>query len=458
MGDLIDGRYQLDQEVGRGGMGVVVRAFDTRLKRVVALKFLPPDCTHHTDRLRRLAAEARAASALNHAGIATVYDFVERGADSFIVYEYIEGRTLRSELSRDLFGTDDVVNVGVQLADALVAAHSHGITHRDLKPENMMLVPDDHSRWRVKILDFGLAKQMLCGGAASEADTISIATVPGLLVGTITYMAPEQLESRLTDGRTDIYALGLVLYEMATGKNPFVGRTVPSTIANILKQEPPPLRQKDPSAPVELERILSKCLRKNSNERYQSARELLVDLNGLRRNLVWSSVGEVPATTHGSAGPLHRFFLLFGATPERRWEILHWRMFLWCMVLAYLGWKFMATAVGRWGLVLFLVELVCILFMTIMLSFLLYTRAVDPDDLPDEVRKLAPWIRGSTFALVLVNWTMFARVVVSHPILATLLGLCSTAGGLKYTLFKTASDRAMLPKVQQESAGRNHKA
>ena len=451
MRDLIDGRYRLDQEVGRGGMGIVLRAFDTRLKRVVALKILAPDSTHEPDRLRRLAAEARAASALNHAGIATVYDFVEQGTDSFIVYEYIDGRTLRSELLRDRFTTDDLLGVGIQLADALGAAHSQGITHRDLKPENIMLVPDHHSRWRVKILDFGLAKQcrkLLSGGAESGADTISISTVPGLLVGTLTYMAPEQLESRPTDGRTDIYALGLVLYEMAAGANPFVGRTPPSTIANILKQEPPPLRQKDPSAPAELDRILRKCLRKCPNERYQSARELLVDLRDLRRNLALSSVTEVPATVPGPPGPLHHFFLLFGATPQRRWEIMHLRMFLWCMLLAYLGWRFMASAVGRWGFILFLVELACILFIAILLSFLLYTRALDPGGLPHEVRRLAPWIRGSTFALVLVNWTMSAGVVASHPVLATLLALCSTAGGLKYTLFKTAIDRAILPNLQ----------
>ncbi len=446
--DLIDGRYRVEQEVGRGGMGIVLRAFDTRLNRAVALKILPPDATHHPDRLRRFAAEARAASALNHTGIATVYDFVEQGTDSFIVYEYIDGHTLRDELAHDRFTIDDVLGVGIQLADTLVAAHSRGITHRDLKPENIMLVPDDHSRWRVKILDFGLAKQrpeLLSAGTESGAETISIATVPGLLVGTITYMAPEQLEGRPTDPRTDIYTLGLVLYEMATGANPFVGRTLPSTIANILKQEPPPLGQKDPAAPTELDRILLKCLRKNPNERYQSTRELLVDLRDLRRNLALPPVTEVPAT---AAGPLRRFFFLFGATPQRRWEIMHLRMFLWCMLLCYLGWRFAASAGGRWGFILFLVQMACILLIAILLSFLLYTLALDSSGLPREVQRLAPWMRGLTLALVLVTWAMSAAVVVSHPVLATLLALCSIAGGLKYTVFKTAIDRAIFPKLQ----------
>jgi serine/threonine protein kinase len=444
--DFVDGRYRVEQEVGRGGMGIVLRAFDTRLNRAVAIKILPPDATHDPDRLRRLAAEARAASALNHTGIATVYDFVEQGADSFIVYEYIDGRTLRNSLTHDRFSTDDVLGVGIQLADALVAAHTRGITHRDLKPENIMLVPDDHFRWRVKILDFGLAKQrpeLLSAGTESGAETVSVATVPGLLVGTITYMAPEQLESRPTDERTDIYALGLVLYEMATGANPFMGRTLPSTIANILKQEPQPLGQRDLAAPAELDRILRKCLRKNPNERYQSTRELLVDLRDFRRNFALSPVTQVPASP---PSPLRRFFLLFGATPQHRWEVMHLRMFLWCMLLAYLGWRFAASARDRSGFILFLVQLACILLITILLSFLLYTLALDPNALPYEVQRLAPWIRGLTLALVLVTWAMCAVAVGSQPVLATLLALCSTAGGLKYTVFKTAIDRGIFPK------------
>ena len=446
--DLIDGRYRVEQELGRGGMGIVFRAFDTRLNRAVALKTLRPETTHDPDRLRRFAAEARAASALNHSGIASVYDFVEHGTDSFIVYEYIDGRTLRHELAHDRFTTNDVLDVGIQLADALVAAHSRGITHRDLKPENIMLVPDDYSRWRVKILDFGLANQRpepLPAGTETQAETISMATIPGLLVGTIGYMAPEQLESRPTDERTDIYALALVLYEMATGANPFVGSTPPSTIANILKQEPLPLRQKDPAAPAELDRILRKCLRKNPNERYQSMRELLVDLRDLRRNLSLPPVADVPAT---APGPLHRFFLLFGDTPQRRWQIMYLRMFLWCLLLSYLGWRFAGSAVGRWGFILFLFQLACVLLIAISLSFLLYTMALDPSSLSHEVQRLAPWIRGLTFALVLVTWAMSAAVVASHPVLATLLALCSTAGGLKYTVFKTAIDRAIVPKLQ----------
>ena len=232
LNQLIEGRYRVEREVGRGGMGVVLRAYDTRLNRLVALKMLPSNTTHDSELRHRLAAEARAASALSHPGIATVYDFVEQGEGSFIVYEYVEGRTWREELARARFTTDEILDASAQLADALAAAHSHGIVHRDLKPENIMSVPDDYSRGRVKILDFGLAKHLHAPLSLEEenaAETVSIPTGQGLLVGTVNYMAPEQLEAQPVDARTDIYALGLVLYEMATGTNPFLGRTPPST-------------------------------------------------------------------------------------------------------------------------------------------------------------------------------------------------------------------------------------
>src|ERR1700692_4970786 len=286
LNELIEGRYKVEQEVGRGGMGVVLRAYDTRLNRLVALKMLPSNTTHDSELCRRLAAEARAASAMSHPGIATVYDFVEQGERSFIVYEFVEGRTWRNELARARFTSDEILDASVQLADALVAAHGHEIVHRDLKPENIMSVPDEYSRGRVKILDFGLAKHLhapLSVGEENAEETVSFVTSPGLLVGTVNYMAPEQLEGQSVDARTDIYALGLVLYEMATGTNTFLGRTPPSTIANILKLEAPSLRQYPPTAPAELDRILVKCLHKRPEERYQSARELLVDLRNLRR-------------------------------------------------------------------------------------------------------------------------------------------------------------------------------
>ncbi len=447
LSELIVGRYRVEQEVGRGGMGVVLRAYDTRLNRVVALKMLPSNTTHDSELCRRLAEEARAASALSHPGIATVYDFVEQGEASFIVYEYVEGRTWRKELARAPFTTDEILDASAQLADALAAAHNHGIVHRDLKPENIMSVSDDYSRGRVKILDFGLAKHVHAPLSVSEedaAETVSIATSPGLLVGTVNYMAPEQLEGQPVDARTDLYALGLVLYEMATGTNPFLGRTPPSTIANILKQEAPSLRQHIPTAPAELDRILLKCLRKRPEERYQSARELLVDLRDVRRVLAESpGTSQAPET---ESSLLQRYFLLFGRTPYRRWEITHLRMCVWSLCIGYLGWRFTVWTPERWALILFFFELVCIVMLWVLLTLPLYTGAFDARGLPHQVWKLAPWIRWSTLALVAVTWTMAGTLGASHSGLAALLALGGASGAFGVLWFKPTIDRAAFPK------------
>jgi len=295
--EVVSGRYQLDEVVGHGGMGVVYRAQDLRLKRTVALKMLPRELNDNPDLGRRLAQEARAAACLSHSGIATVYDFEEHAGGSFIVYEYVEGITLRSQI-RPGTPTVEILELGIQLADALASAHEHGIVHRDLKPENIM-VKQEGGASRTEILDFGLAKlHQPISSAPKSPDTPTestlVNTALGLLVGTVNYMSPEQLEGEPVDARADIYTLGVVLYEMATGTNPFVGKTPTSTIANILKQEPPPVTERNMVVPAEFDRILRKCLRKAPEERYQSARELLVDLRHLHHGLVSGTVSSIP--------------------------------------------------------------------------------------------------------------------------------------------------------------------
>jgi len=272
-GSMIADRYMLQEEVGHGGMGVVFRAYDLKLGRTVALKMLPcdtPDKSEHDD---QLAVEARSASALNHPGIATVYDLVETADEKFIAFEFVVGSTLRRELARSRFTPEETVEAGIQLAEALGAAHKCGIIHRDIKPENIMLMPKDEKGWtHLKILDFGLAKftsrPLLPQELRGISATTSLPSVRKAIAGTIDYMSPEQLEGVDADARSDLFAFGLVLYEMATGVNPFKGATPASTIANILRQETPGFRDLNPAARGELEPLLRKCLHKRPEERY----------------------------------------------------------------------------------------------------------------------------------------------------------------------------------------------
>jgi serine/threonine protein kinase len=283
--------FRVIEKLGGGGMGVVYKAEDLRLGRMVALKFLPEELSRDRQAVDRFRREARAASALNHPHICTIHDIDEHEGRVFIVMELLEGQTLKHYADTRHPGVPWLLNLGMEIAEALDVAHCKGIVHRDIKPANIFVT----ARGEAKVLDFGLAKllrpiapKIAAGGSEIEPETMS--TTAGLLVGTVDYMAPEQLEGEPVDPRTDIYALGLVLYELAARRNPFLGHSPSSTIANILKDEPPPLARHNRVAPPELGRILQKCLRKRRNERYASARDLAVDLACLRRSLEPSGV------------------------------------------------------------------------------------------------------------------------------------------------------------------------
>jgi serine/threonine protein kinase/TolB-like protein/Flp pilus assembly protein TadD len=275
------GRYEIRSPLGAGGMGEVYLAHDNQLDRPVALKFLPRDITGDEDRLRRFQQEARATSALNHPNILTIFEIGDSQGTNFIATEFIDGVTLRDRLSRGRMKMDEVLDVGLQVASALSAAHEAGIVHRDIKPENIMIRRDGY----VKVLDFGLAK-LNDRRASSGPGALTVAdTGPGIVIGTVTYMSPEQARGLRVDERTDIFSFGVVLYEMLAGRAPFGGPTPSDVIVAILDREPPPLAHTLPEAPAEMQRILSKALAKERDERYQEITALAEDLRGLKRRL-----------------------------------------------------------------------------------------------------------------------------------------------------------------------------
>jgi two-component system LytT family response regulator len=272
--------YRVLRKLGAGGMGEVWLAEDTRLSRPVALKILTPEMAADADRLKRFLHEARAASALSHPNAAHIYDIGEEQGVHFLAMEYIDGETLEARLSGGApLPLAELVSFGAQVAEALEAAHARGIIHRDIKPANIMITPPD----RVKVLDFGLAKYVpVAQSAPSQIDT-RLLTSDGVVLGTVQYMSPEQALGHAVDARSDLFSLGGVLYQMATGRLPFGGKNAQETIARILNSAPEAIARFNYAIPDALDRVVRKCLEKDRESRYQSARDLRIDLRGLER-------------------------------------------------------------------------------------------------------------------------------------------------------------------------------
>jgi len=265
------GHYRIVEQIGAGGMGVVYRAHDERLDRNVAIKVLPEEVAADPDRLARFEREARAVAALSHPNILEIHDFGSEGGVTYAVMEMLEGRNLRDTVGEGQLPLRTITDYAVQIAGGLAAAHDRGIVHRDLKPENLFVTRDGH----VKILDFGLAKlREPEQDLATETPTATLMTSPGTVVGTVAYMAPEQISGHPADHRSDIFALGVVLYEMLAGKRPFLGATAAETTAAILKDEPEPLSTVSTTAPPALASIVSRCLEKDPKDRFRSALDL----------------------------------------------------------------------------------------------------------------------------------------------------------------------------------------
>src|SRR5690242_9228290 len=281
--------YQIVSLIGEGGMGEVYLANDTILGRRIALKVLPTFVSKDPERLRRFTQEARAASRLSHPNVCVVHEIGETDdGRPFIAMEYVEGVTLRQRMRSHVLKLGDVLDIAIQIADALTAAHEAGIVHRDIKPENIVIRPEGH----VKILDFGLAKltERYKGVSHATMSTLLFDSSPGTVIGTAAYMSPEQARGVGVDERTDVWGLGVVLYEMASGRPPFTGETATDVVVAIVEKDQPPISQFVEGTPPELERIVKKALRKDRNERYQIVKEMAIDLRSLRRELEVNSM------------------------------------------------------------------------------------------------------------------------------------------------------------------------
>ncbi len=314
--DLEDGsiinQYKILSPIGKGGMGEVYLAQDSKLDRRVALKILPPEFAENKDRMRRFVREAKSASALNHPNILTIFEFGTDGEVHFIAAEFVRGETLRAKLKGSL-SLLETLDITIQIASALQAAHEAGIIHRDIKPENVMIREDGI----VKVLDFGLAKLVKQFPLDAEAETLMKGqTQTGMVIGTAAYMSPEQARGARVDARTDVFSFGCVLYEALCGRRPFAGETINHIIVAIMEQQPPALSKLIERCPAEIERITEKCLAKDAGERYQTAKDLLNDLKEFKEELSFQAKLERTAASHAQEAQTQ--ILRSDTTPENQ--------------------------------------------------------------------------------------------------------------------------------------------
>jgi serine/threonine protein kinase len=384
------GPYRMDRELGRGGMGVVYLAEDTRLGRKVAIKILPPEFSADSARKSRLRLEARAAAALSHPAIATVFSLEELDGRLCLVTEYVRGDTIRSEIEHGPLSLDLVIDTGIQVARGLAAAHTAGVVHRDLKPENVIR----SLQGEVKILDFGIARIDTPFDPADDRLTDA-----GMVIGTPGYMSPEQLDGADVDPRTDIFALGVLLFELATATHPFAGPTPMATAANVYSSNPPLLTAMDPQLPAALDAIVRKCLRRHRTERYSSALDVARDLQSLREGKL-RQMTPAPGTTRLSS------------------PLWWWRVHQLCAILVesalvYGVWLAHKAQHQDWTLAILLAYIATVAVNGTLRVHLLFTSGFNASEMPEQLRRTLPLVRGTDLVVALLLLIPAAAVI--HP-------------------------------------------
>ena len=457
-------------------MGVVHLAEDTRLGRRVAVKALPPRFTRDERRRRRLRREARAAASLTHPGIATVYALEEFDGALCIVSEYVPGETLRQELARGPLPPADLLDTAVAIARALAAAHEGNVLHRDLKPENVIRVRDTGIEDAgIKLVDFGLARY---GDPEAGAASATQLTAPGAMLGTPGYMAPEQIRGEPVDYRADIFAFGVLLFELAAGSHPFTSATPVSTVARVLEATPPDLRQLAPACPAALAAVIRRCLQKDPAQRYAATRELVEALEGTRRTPVKSPAATrnggaargnhdhkraqrpSPAPADGTARDLDpergRQSSPAGEAargrdePARRtrlspvwWWQFHQRAAgVVYYAMLYPLWRVREWAPPPWGSAVFFAALAAVLVAANLRFHLSFTERFTPDELDLQQTRVAPWVRAADWLFAALLLAATALIADTHPAWASLTAAVGIVSAVTFLVIEPATTRA----------------
>ena len=488
------GPYRIVRKLGEGGMGVVHLAEDTRLGRRVAVKALPPRFTRDERRRRRLRREARAAASLAHPGIATVYALEEFDGALCMVSEYVAGETLRQELAAGPLPPADLLDTAIAIARALAAAHEGNVLHRDLKPENVIRVQDTGiGDAGIKIVDFGLAR---FGDPEAGAASATQLTAPGAMMGTPGYMAPEQIRGEPVDFRADVFAFGVLLFELATGSHPFTSATPVSTVARVLEATPPDLRQLAPACPPTLEEVIRRCLEKDPAERYGATRELVDDLERTRRTPSESATASrTEGTARGSHDPQRGRrsspaggaarggidpergkrtspadgMALDGLDPKRgkrsgqtngaarggddpahgtRLSPVWWWQFhqraagAVYYAMLYPLWQVREWASPPWGSAVFFAALAAVLVAANLRFHLSFTERFTPAQLELQRTQSSPWIRAADWLFVVLLLAATALIAEAHAAWASLTAAVGIVSAVTFLVIEPATTRA----------------